>query len=120
MRRSVIMALVLLGVASAASAQQLPEHASRDWTNVEIYLSVAVLGFALVVLVLQTVLITRAQPSWHPKSTLRMMGLTLIISAGLFLVTAGYSADQVSPVMGLLGTIAGYLLGAGEAAGRVA
>ncbi len=118
MRRSVFLVLALLAAATSASAQQAPEHASRAWTNVEVYLSIAILAFGLAVLLLQTVLITRAQPTWHPKSILRMMGLTLIIAAGLFLITAGYSADQVSPMMGLLGTIAGYLLGAGEAGGK--
>jgi len=38
----------------------------------------------------------------------------LIITSGLTLVTAGYSSEQMSPVMGLLGTIAGYLLGSGK------
>ena len=31
--------------------------------------------------------------------------------AGLFLIFAGYSQDQMAPMMGLLGTVAGYLLG---------
>lgn len=40
-----------------------------------------------------------------------MIGLTLVVTAGLFLITAGYSETQIAPMMGLLGTIAGYLLG---------
>lgn len=118
MRNLLVLALLLLSLPSVASAQQPPQLANRDWSNVEIYLSVSILAFALIVLVLQTRLIMKAQPSWHPKSTLRMMGLTLVIASSLFLVTAGYSAEQVAPVMGLLGTIAGYLLGAGETGGK--
>jgi hypothetical protein len=30
------------------------------------------------------------------------------------LVIAGYSKDQITPVIGLLGVVAGYLLGANE------
>ena len=37
--------------------------------------------------------------------------ITLIIISTLFLITAGYSNDQIAPAIGLLGTIAGYLLG---------
>jgi len=45
------------------------------------------------------------------SSISRMTGLTLIVTSALVLVTAGYSTEQMSGVMGLLGTIAGYLLG---------
>lgn len=45
------------------------------------------------------------------ESILRMFGTILIVIAALFLVVAGYSDQQIAPVMGLLGTIAGYLLG---------
>jgi hypothetical protein len=37
--------------------------------------------------------------------------ITLIIFAVLFLIASGYSTEQISPAFGLLGTIAGYLLG---------
>ena len=43
-----------------------------------------------------------------------MTGLTLVLVAGLFLITAGYSQNQVAPMMGLLGTIVGFLLGTTE------
>jgi hypothetical protein len=35
----------------------------------------------------------------------------LIVTGTLFLVAAGYDAQHIAPSMGLLGTIAGYLLG---------
>lgn len=37
--------------------------------------------------------------------------LTLIIFAGLFLIVTGWSDNQLAPMMGLLGTLAGYILG---------
>jgi hypothetical protein len=35
----------------------------------------------------------------------------LVVTAGLFLIPASYSNDQIAPLIGLLGTIVGYLLG---------
>lgn len=84
---------------------------AREWTSIEVILSCAILVFALVVLGLQTYLIVAAKVTWEARTILRMLGLTLIICGGLFLITAGYSADQVAPMMGLLGAVAGYLLG---------
>lgn len=37
-----------------------------------------------------------------------------MVIAGLFLITAGDSESQSAPMIGLLGTIAGYLLGKTE------
>ncbi len=42
---------------------------------------------------------------------LKLIILTLIIFAVLFLIVLGYTNDQIGPAFGLLGTIAGYLLG---------
>lgn len=86
----------------------------REWTTIEIVLSVAILLFALLVFVLQSIMMVRLKLEWTPQSILRFNGITLIISGALLLVVAGYSNQQVAPVMGLLGTIAGYLLGARE------
>ncbi len=41
----------------------------------------------------------------------KFVTITLIIISTLFLITAGYSNNQIAPAVGLLGTIAGYLLG---------
>jgi uncharacterized membrane protein len=45
------------------------------------------------------------------EAVLRIFGTILIIMLAVFLVVAGYTDTQIAPVMGLLGTIAGYLLG---------
>src|ERR1051325_698502 len=66
------------------------------------------LVFALIVLGLMTW--TMRQLRNH-KSILRAFGLLLIISAAVLLVIVGYGERQLAPVLGLLGTIAGYLLG---------
>jgi len=92
---------------------------NRQWTSVEIVLSVAILLFGLSCLLVESFLILKIGVNkWDSHSVSRMIGLTLIITSGLTLVTAGYSSEQMSPVMGLLGTIAGYLLGSSSKGGE--
>ncbi|HXH02673.1 MAG TPA: hypothetical protein VNN09_05065 [Candidatus Competibacteraceae bacterium] len=71
-------------------------------------MSASVLVFGIVICGLAAWLIKRGKSS---ESILRTFGTILIIVSALFLVVAGYSDQQIAPVMGLLGTIAGYLLG---------
>ncbi len=75
----------------------------------EIYMSVAVLVFGLLVVVAQTVLFYRQKAD--VEEAFKYFIVTLIIIGALFLVTAGYGNEQIAPILGLLGTIAGYLLG---------
>ena len=75
-------------------------------------ISVVVLVFGIITLVLATYLINRGKSS---EAILRTYGTILIIVTSVFLVVAGYSSSQIAPVMGLMGTVAGYLLGKGEA-----
>lgn len=70
--------------------------------------SSAVLIFGVLILVLATYLIRVGNSA---DSVLKIFGTILIVIASIFLVVAGYSDKQIAPVMGLLGTIAGYLLG---------
>jgi hypothetical protein len=72
-------------------------------------LSVSLLAFGLAVLILMTYLI--GVKNKGGETLLRSFGITLIVTAAVFLVVAGYSQDQISPVIGLLGTVAGFLLG---------
>ncbi len=41
----------------------------------------------------------------------RLFILSFVITAALFLIVAGFGQDQITPVIGLLGTITGYILG---------
>ena len=45
------------------------------------------------------------------ESALKHLLMGLIIFGTLFLVSAGISSESIAPIIGLLGTIAGYLLG---------
>lgn len=71
-------------------------------------LSIALLVFGIIVLLLITSALRRGR---DPHQTLQAFAVPLIIVAAVFLVVAGYSEHQISPVIGLLGTLAGYLLG---------
>jgi len=71
-------------------------------------ISSVVLIFGLLVLLMIALLIRSGKDT---EAILRTFGTILIIVGAIFLVVAGYSTTQVAPVMGLLGTIAGYLLG---------
>jgi hypothetical protein len=93
-----------------AAAAQASEQAGTPWwsTRNAMTMSAALLVFGVVVLLLATYLITVGKSS---EAVLRIFGTILIIVIAVFLVVAGYSDTQIAPVMGLLGTIAGYLLG---------
>ena len=41
----------------------------------------------------------------------RLIGILLVIFGALFVMAAGWSKEHTAPVFGLLGTIAGFLLG---------
>lgn len=92
---------------------QAPElgGASRSWTDVETMITICILAFGLLVLIMQSVLCFKLKINWTPFALLQFYGLTLVIIGALVLVTAGYSDQQIAAVIGLLGTIAGYLLG---------
>lgn len=75
----------------------------------EVWLSLGVLFFGMVVVLAQAFIINRRQ---EPLSqSLKYLSVSLIIVGALFLVTAGYGNSQIAPIIGLLGTVAGYLLG---------
>lgn len=88
---------------------------SKKQTNTEntffdatMFLSTAILTFSLMVFGLMTYLIKIGN---DPELILKTFGSILIIVSAVFLIIAGYSEQQISPVIGLLGTVAGYILG---------
>lgn len=111
MRERSIAFMLFLFCSTVADAQQPPELGGRS--ELELYLSLAVLLFGLIIMGLQIALMFKVGKGWWPNS-IRVSGLTLVIISGVFLITAGYSQDQIAPMIGLLGTIAGYLLGKSE------
>jgi hypothetical protein len=94
----------------AAVAQPAAAAGADSWWSVTqaMTISSVVLVFGVFVLLLATYLIRIGKNS---EPVLRIFGTILIIVISVFLVVAGYTSNQIAPVMGLLGTIAGYLLG---------
>lgn len=84
---------------------------SSDWwtTQNAMTMSAVVLLFGVLVIAICAALMRDSRPS--AEAVLRVFGTVLIIVGALFLVVAGYTDKQMAPVMGLLGTLAGYLLG---------
>ena len=45
---------------------------------------------------------------------LRIYVITILIFGSLLIVSSAYSTEQIAPVIGFFGTIAGYILGRGD------
>ncbi len=75
------------------------------------WLPIAVLGFGIVVIFLETWKMTLG---WGPQS-IRIVGLTLVVVAALFLVlimaVLKVPGELTAAAFGLLGTVAGYIFG---------
>lgn len=91
--------------AGSAVSEKLP---MSSW---EFSLSMVVLAFGLLVIGLETFIVFKFKGKIETSAVIQFLIVTLIITSTLFLITAGYGKDQIAPAMGLLGTIAGYLLG---------
>ncbi len=78
--------------------------------SLTLILSALILFFGLVVILLEVLIILRSGKGLDTFA-FKIISLTLIITGALFLMTAGYSENQLTPIIGLLGTLAGYILG---------
>jgi len=110
----ILASLPLLGQDSSNLVNLPPEpeivgNTVLPMTSFEFYLSIIILTFGLILVGLEIFLIKSRKIS--SDDTIKFVIITLIITSTLFLITAGYSNDQIAPAVGLLGTIAGYLLG---------
>ena len=82
----------------------------RRWhSRVELALTIGTLAFGAVVLGMLGWFLGKGY--LPAEAFLKLFVLVIVVTAGLFVVTAGYTQDQIAPMMGLLGTLVGYLLG---------
>lgn len=98
----------------AVTGSRIGEHYGREWSDIEVWLTLALLGFTVGLAGMVVFLAKTAQHPWSPQSILRVLGVVLIVPLAVMLVVAGYSEKQIASVMGLLGVIVGYLLGNGD------
>jgi len=81
----------------------------------EFYLSLAVLGFGILVVLIEYRLLSKIEAG--ANDILRILTVTLIIVISLALVASGYGKEQITPVISLFATIVGYILGAAKSEG---
>lgn len=92
---------------SAKHATQAPQSQPWDASLVK-FLTVSVLAFGLIVIGIMAALVLRKSQT---GDVLRLFTVPMVIVAAVFLVVTGFSNSQITPVIGLLGTLAGYVLG---------
>lgn len=74
----------------------------------ELQLTIIIAGFAVAALIFLAAL------SWSRSASpfvLRCYIITIIVFGTLLVVSSSFSSEQIAPVVGLFGTIAGYILG---------
>lgn len=113
-----LRAVVAASEQALSETREAPSNSSTHlWSpSFVMYLGGGLLVFGLIICVLMSFLLKREK---SPDQVLRTLCVPLIIIVTVFLVIVGYTDQQIAPVIGLLGTIAGYLLGRSES-GRAA
>lgn len=81
-------------------------------SNEEILQSLTFIGFGIIVLLIEFILLWRANAT--SEQILKVIGVTLIIIGALLSISSGFNTQQIATAMGLFGTLAGYLLGKNE------
>lgn len=104
-------ALAKLDVTQTAADKAIQVAGARQPWSADLvsHLSLGVLTFSGFTLVIAAILLWRVKAS--PQYTLKVVGVVSIIGFSSLLLVAGYSNDQLTPIVGLFGAIAGYLLG---------
>ncbi len=91
-------------------AQAAPSTWTQPWSpSLVQFLAIGVLLFAFAALILATALLWRSHAPAH--HVLRVFGVITILGFSSLLLVIGYSNEQLTPIVGLFGAIAGYLLG---------
>ncbi|MDR6859854.1 hypothetical protein [Variovorax guangxiensis] len=83
-------------------------------SNREFWLSCVILVFGVFIILVEFYLL-RAVVREKTEEISRTYTVTLIIIGTLVLISSGFTNEQIAPALGLFGTIAGYLLGRGDA-----
>ncbi|HEY4327479.1 MAG TPA: hypothetical protein VGN20_26075 [Mucilaginibacter sp.] len=78
--------------------------------NATIYLPLGLLIFSLI-LILAILLFLYKLDKGFGNYAFQTIGLILVVTAALFLIVTGYDKDQITPIIGLLGTIVGFIFG---------
>ncbi len=103
--------------AKAALASQAQGGGIPDFWNTHyvLTLSCGLFLFAIFIFTCSTYLLHQGRTAW---TLLRLFGVLSIIFLSVFVLIVGYTDKQLLPVMGLFGSIVGYLLGKTTAADK--
>ena len=96
---------------SAAEAANFVQSGSL-FSNQSLALTIIILLFALLALGLLNLIVCRDH---REPFELRIFTITILVFGSLLVAAAGFGKDQLAPLIGFFGTIAGYILGRGEA-----
>lgn len=77
-------------------------------------LSIATLVFGVVLILIVLLFKSASQANTFP--IYKLIGIMFIGTVSVFLIPAGFDNAQITPVVGLLGTLAGYLAGSNHSA----
>lgn len=75
----------------------------------EIWLSFSILIFGFLFLILVTISLFKLSQNPGPEDLIKTYMIGVIIVGVLFMISAGWSNDQIAPATGLFGSIVGYL-----------
>jgi hypothetical protein len=81
-----------------------------EWTDTQWHLTWGIVGFSTLLFAGQFFIMCRSKIYWSDRQ-FKAFTLTLILTVGLIVIIAGFAEAQIAPMMGLIGTIAGYILG---------
>ena len=105
-------ATAIENLANATSALQQPLQ--THWSASDILMPAGILcAFTLVFFLVVSFVVVKSGEGLSDRY-FKLTAVILIVSLASFLTVAGYSADQSNAALGLLGTVAGYLLGKGD------
>jgi hypothetical protein len=79
------------------------------------FLTILIIAFCVLVLHYMRSMLKEGQGA---GDVLRLATMPMVIAAAIFLVVLGFSNEQMTPVIGLLGTMIGYILGSATAKGQ--
>ncbi len=89
----------------SSSKLAIPQN---EWNKLIPYLCLGLLVFFIIYYAILTIIVVRGIVK---VDFLKVFIIPLVIMASVFLVIIGYNEQQISPIIGLLGTIVGFILG---------
>ena len=94
----------------ASAAMQHVEAGSLS-SLLELNLTLIILFFGLLALLLLYLMVRSEKAG---PFEFRIYVITILVFGSLLIVSSAYSTEQIAPVIGFFGTIAGYILGRGD------